>query len=141
MYIKSKTPNEFVNYESNVYQLKESPSLSTKSMCIKWKRQAPNLNEKLQVQSSKFEAPIWITRSDLQKSSLFTQIITKANTRISYINIINKNEIILYVPFATKPTTCFESTTKLIIIEQLWRWLKTFPKVMLTFKTPIANCE
>jgi hypothetical protein len=85
MYTKSKTANEFVNYESNVYQLKESPSLSTKSMCIKWKRQAPFLNEKLQVQSSKFEAPVWITRSDLQKSSLFTQIITKANTHISYI--------------------------------------------------------
>ncbi len=63
---KSKTPNEFVNYESNVYQLKESPSLSTKSMCIKWKRQAPNLNEapspKLKVWSSNLNHKIRFTK-------------------------------------------------------------------------------
>jgi hypothetical protein len=28
MYVKSKTPNEYVNYESNVYQLKQPPSLN-----------------------------------------------------------------------------------------------------------------
>jgi hypothetical protein len=30
MYVKSKTPNEYVNYESNVYQLRQSSSLNYK---------------------------------------------------------------------------------------------------------------
>jgi hypothetical protein len=56
MYFKSKTPNEYVNYESNVYQLRQPPSLNYKVHVYQMKKtssksesEAPSVKHKLQV--------------------------------------------------------------------------------------------
>jgi len=58
-----------------------------------------------------------------------------------------KNKTIFCITSVTKPTTFFESTTtffestiRLIVIGQLWKWLKTFPKIVLTIKT-LSGCR
>ncbi len=100
------------------------------------KSKAPNVNHKLQV---------W--NSNLNHKPSFTKIklVYTNNNKSKLPHLIHqissmKNKTIFFVTSAAKPTTFFESTIKLIVIGQLWKWLKTFPKIVLTIKT-LSGCR